>query len=505
MALLLGLDVGTGGVRAGVFDLASRRMLAEREAPFATTHPQPGWAEQSPLDWWRAAGEATRDLMRAIGRPELAGLCVATTASTVVACRQDGTPLRPALLWMDCRAARQADRTATSTHPVLAYAGGSDAAEWLVPKAMWLKQEEPESYRQADIVCECLDYMNFMLTGRWVASRMNATCKWNYDSVARCFHAELYDELGISELPAKLPGEIVPVGGPVAEISEQARDHLGLSNRPMLAQGGIDAHIGMVSAGTMAPGEMLLIGGTSVVQLFQLAAQQDVTGFWGPYPHALVDDHWLVEAGQVSAGSVLSWCSKDVFGLGQDALADLWQAASRFEVGGTGLLTLDFFMGNRTPYRDPHLRGAVLGLTLGHDRAALYRSAVEGVALGSANVLRHMQELGIPCRRVVCAGGIAKNRLWLQATVDAMGLPVQLAAEANLSILGAVGCAAAGAGLAADLFAAADAVVPATTTIEPDPRAHQRYLELLEDYREAAQLLGPLARRLSARQSKALS
>ncbi|HWL66804.1 MAG TPA: FGGY-family carbohydrate kinase [Geminicoccus sp.] len=500
MALLLGLDFGTGGVRVGLFDLDERRMRAEREAPYATTYPHAGWAEQSPAEWWEAAGAATRGLLRELGQPEVAGICVATTASTVVACRKDGTPLRPALLWMDCRAAEQADRTAELDHPVLAYAGGSDAAEWLVPKAMWLNEHEPDTYRQAEIVCECLDWVNFMLSGRWVGSRMNATCKWNYDSVQRRFHSDLYAALGIPGLPEKLPAEIVPVGGTVGPISATAMAHLGLSNRPVLAQGGIDAHVGMVGANTIAPGEMLMIGGTSVVQLFQLGQEQDVSGFWGPYPHALVDDHWLVEAGQVSAGSVLSWFAKDMFRLDDAGLKELVREAAAMEVGSTGLLTLDYFMGNRTPYRDPHLRGTVLGLSLGHDRAALYRSAVEGVALGSANVLRRMNELGISCRRVVSAGGFAKNRLWLQATVDAIGMPVQLATDANLSILGAAACAATGAGLLPDLFAAADAVAPPTATIEPEPGAHARYAELLEDYLEATRLLAPLSRRLAARQ-----
>ncbi|WP_027134156.1 FGGY-family carbohydrate kinase [Geminicoccus roseus] len=500
MALLLGLDFGTGGVRAGLYDLAACRMLGEQEAAYATAYPQPGWAEQSPTDWWQAAGAATRALLRAAGRPEVAGICVATTASTVMACREDGTPLRPALLWMDCRAAEQADRTARSGHPVLAYAGGGDAAEWLVPKAMWLKEHEPDSYRQAGIICECLDYVNFLLAGRWVGSRMNATCKWNYDSVAARFHDDLFAELGIPELPDKLPREIVPVGGAIGRIQASAMEHLGLANRPVLAQGGIDAHIGMVGAATMAPGELLMIGGTSVVQLFQLAAGQAVPGFWGPYPHALVDDHWLVEAGQVSAGSILSWYANDMFGLDRQGMAELVEAASRIEVGGTGLLTLDFFMGNRTPYRDPHLRGTVLGLSLGHDRADLYRSAVEGVALGSANVLRRMGELGIDCRRIVSAGGFEKNRLWLQATVDAIGLPMELASGTNLSILGAAACAANGAGLTSDLFAASAAVMPATVTVEPDLTAHERYQALLEDYLEATRLLAPLSRRLAAAQ-----
>ncbi|MDQ0393286.1 FGGY-family carbohydrate kinase [Labrys monachus] len=500
MARLLGLDFGTGGIRVGVFDLDSRAMLGEREVQYPTRHPRPGWAEQSPQDWWTALGEATRGLMRDLGSPEIDGICAATTASTVVACRRDGTPLRPALLWMDCRAAEEAAATARSDHPVLAYAGGGDAAEWLVPKAMWLSRHEPSVYAEADIICECLDYINFKLTGLWVGSRMNATCKWNYDSVRRCFHEDLFAEFGVPGLAGKLPHDIKAVGAPIAPLSAAAAEHLGLANRPMLAQGGIDAHIGIVGAGTLRPGEHLMIGGTSVVQLFQLAAEAPVTGFWGPYPHALVDDYFLVEAGQVSAGSVLSWTSKDMFDLDRAGLTALWEEAEALPVGGTGLLTLDYFMGNRTPYRDPLLRGTILGLSLSHSRADLYRSAVEGVALGSANVLKRIKELGIPCNRIVSSGGYARNRLWLKATVDAIGLPMELLGGTNLTIVGAAASAAAGAGIFPDLFAAADAVTQPATIIEPDLRAHMRYGELLQDYLEATELLTPLLHRLAARQ-----
>ena len=500
MAALLGLDFGTGGVRVGVFDLDHGRVIDVEEAAYDTAYPHPGWAEQSPDAWWQAAGAATRALMRRLGDPKIAGLCVATTASTVVVCKRDGTSLRPALLWMDCRAAAEAERTARVEHPVLAYSGGQDAAEWLVPKAMWLAANEPDIYAEAGIICECLDYVNFRLTGRWVGSRMNATCKWNYDSVARRFHDDLYATLGIADLPRKIPNEILPVGGAIETVSPEAAAHLGLANRPLLVQGGIDAHIGIVGADTIAPGRLLMIGGTSVVQLFQLPGEANVQGFWGPYPHALIDDHWLVEAGQVSAGSILSWYARDMFGLDADGTRVLIAQAQALPVGRSGLVTLDYFMGNRTPYRDPLLRGAVLGLSLGHDRASLYRSAVEGVALASANVIRHMRELGIACERIVTAGGYAKNPLWLEATVDAIGLPVELLPEANLSIIGAAGTAAFGAGLVESLHAGARAVAQPTTHVEPDRTRHAQYMELLEEYLEATALLAPLSHRLAMRQ-----
>jgi len=500
MARLLGLDFGTGGIRVGLFDLDSQTMLCEREAFYPTEYPHQGWAEQSPEDWWHALGNATRELMRDLNSPHIDGICVATTASTVVLCKRDGKPLRPALLWMDCRAATEAAHTESSTHPVMAYSGGGDASEWLVPKSMWLKTHEPELYANADVICECLDYINFMLTGQWVASRMNATCKWNYDSVAKSFHDDLFLEFGVADLVKKLPTDVRPVGASIGPITDLAMAHLGLINKPIVAQGGIDAHIGMVGAGTLAPGDLLLISGTSSVQLFHLPAEMPVPGFWGPYPHALIDDHWLVEAGQVSTGSVLSWFSKQIFELEGENFEALLRRASTIPVGGSGLMTLDYFMGNRTPYRDPMLRGAIVGLTLGHDRASLYHSAIESVALGSANVIKRIREMGVTCNRIVSAGGHVKNPLWLKATVDAIGQPIEISENANLTIYGAVASAAVGAGLMKDLVDAGRAVAPKTRTAHPDSKAHAEYSELLEDYLKLTDTLASISHRLAMRQ-----
>ncbi len=497
MSLLLGLDFGTGGVRVGLFDPDKRSIIAMDEALYPTTHPHPGWAEQKPDDWWRALCWATRRTIEKAGYPDVAAVAAATTASTVVACRRDGRPLRPALLWMDCRASKEAARTARSSHPVLAHSGGGDAAEWLVPKAMWLAAHEPSIYAEAAIICECLDWINFQLSGDWVGSRMNATCKWNYDGGRSCFVAEIYDEFGVPGLVDRLPGWILPVGAPIGRVSQEAASQLGLRGRPVLAQGGIDAHIGILGADTIDPGKLLMIGGTSVVHLFHLAAERPVPGFWGPYPNALIDGLWMVEGGQVSAGSVLSWLSRKIFQLDEAGERDLIAASAAHPVGGTGLLMLDYFMGNRTPYRDPHLRGALMGLSLDHDRPAIYRSAVESVALASANVVAQAVSLGVPVDLVVSSGGFRKNELWLRATVDAIGLPVQLAAEENLTIVGTAAAAATALGLFSDLRVAAAAAAQPGRHVEPDLAAHGRYREALERYRETTAILSPTLHALS--------
>src|SRR5690606_29917445 len=130
--------LGTGGARAGVYDVERRKMFPLREAAYETRYPKPGWAEQDAEQWWSALLSAGAQAVAEAGTGEIAAVCVATTASSVVVCDRDGAPLRPALLWMDARATKEARDTARIDHPVMAYSGGEDASEWLVPKAMWL-------------------------------------------------------------------------------------------------------------------------------------------------------------------------------------------------------------------------------------------------------------------------------------------------------------------------------------------------------------------------------
>lgn len=501
MTKVLSIDLGTGGVRAGVFDLERRKMLSLREASYETRYPKPGWAEQDVEQWWRSLLSAGSQAVAEAGTREIAAVCVATTASSVVVCDREGVPLRPAILWMDARATKESRDTGRIDHPVMAYSGGEDASEWLVPKAMWLATNERAVYDRAAVICEALDFVNYRLTGEWAASRMNAACKWNYDSLNGTFVPDVYAALGVADLAHKLPRRVVPVGETVAMLRPDVAAALGITSRALVAQGGIDAHIGVLGAGTVAPGGMLLIGGTSNVHLTHLAKQGDVSGFWGPYPNALVDGLWLVEAGQVSTGSILNWLSHTIFGLDAAGHAALIAEAAGRIAEGSGLLTLDYWMGNRTPYRDANLRGAILGLSLGHGRADIYASAVDAIALGSANVVDVLEQRGVEIDRMVVAGGICKNPLWLQSTVDALGRSVRVAHEDNLSLVGTAVCSASALGLFPDLTAASDACAAPTRGLEPDASRQGWYSEAMSSYRETTQALRPLFHTLSAQQT----
>ncbi|WP_207481875.1 FGGY-family carbohydrate kinase [Arenibaculum pallidiluteum] len=501
---VLGLDLGTNGIRAGVFAIDSRRPAAIAEEAYPTSYPAPSRAEQNPADWWRALRAAVRRALADAGHPDVLAITAATFSSTVVVCDRAGGVLAPAILWMDARAAEEARLTGTVEHPVLADSGGSDASEWLVPKAMWIARHEPALWARSEVVCEALDYINFRLTGVWVGSLMNATCKWNYDGRARRFCPDLYALLGIADLLDRLPATIVEPGGVIGPVPDDVARELGIRGRPLVVQGGIDAHMGTFGANTIEPGSMLVIGGTSNVLLTQVPDDgSTIRGVWGPYPNALTPGLRMIEGGQVSAGSVLKWLTEEVFMLDDADRPALMHEVAAMAPDADGLLALDFFMGCRTPYRDPRLRGAFLGMTLSHGRAALYRAALTAICLGTANVIVDLEEQGVPIDRLVLAGGIMRNPIWLRATVDAIGKPVDVALADNLTLVGAAAAAAAGVGLHDGMRSASAAWRVPVRRMTPDPEQHGRYRRLLADYRAAAEQLAPLLHALADRADRA--
>ena len=182
---LIGVDGGTESIRTGVFDITGYP-LAYASMNYQTNFPYPGWAEQDPRDWWKALSVSVRKAIQESGvtAEQVAAMTVDTTCCSVVALDDSGDPLRPALIWMDVRSANQAEQVAACEDPALqvnSNGKGPVSAEWMIPKALWLKQNEPEIFEKAVTICEYQDYLNFHLTGRLVSSINNVSTRWHFD------------------------------------------------------------------------------------------------------------------------------------------------------------------------------------------------------------------------------------------------------------------------------------------------------------------------------------
>ena len=280
--IVIGVDGGTESVRAGCFDAVTGRRLSCAACSYPTRHPQPGQAEQDPHDWWQTLGQAVRQAVSEVmelsslslsdgeAPYEFCGLCIDTTCCSVVALDTDMEPLRPCLLWMDQRAALQTRKVqATHDRALRVHNGGPVSAEWMVSKALWLRDEEPHIWERARFICEYQDYINYKLTGHLVASACNAATRWHWDGEAAACDSNLlgrsgrptslYEALGVPELADKLPQQCLAMGQPIGNgLTEAAAQHLQLPvNLPVL-QGGPDAFVGMIGLGCVNPGQWCL-------------------------------------------------------------------------------------------------------------------------------------------------------------------------------------------------------------------------------------------------------
>lgn len=479
---LLGVDGGTESLRAGIFDLDGA-LLASASTAYETRFPHPGWAEQDPRDWWQALGDSVRAVVAQSGlRPEqIAAMAVDTTCCSVVALDAQGEPLRPCLIWMDMRSATQTEQVVATADEALRVNGGGRgpvSAEWMVPKALWIADNEPEIFDRAAVVCEFQDYINYHLTGRWVASITNASARWHFNQGG--VPESLLESLDLGALAQKWPAEVLDLGAVVGGLTDRAAQHLGLARDLPVIQGGADAFIGMIGLGVVQPGSLAFITGSSHLQLGISDTPFHAAGIWGTYGDALLPGLHVVEGGQTSTGSVINWL-KNLYGVSD--YEALNREASGLPPGSEGVIVQEHFQGNRTPHTDPHSRGAIHGLTLKHGRAHLFRAAIEGVAFGSELILETMRASGFAPERIVVAGGATLSDLWLQVHADVSNLPLTLTAVADAPLLGCAILASVGCGLNPDVQTAVDHMVKVARVIEPDPAAHAAYQPFYETYK----------------------
>ena len=491
---LMGIDFGTGGVRVGLFDRQGSPAVFHA-VELTTRHPRPGRAEQDPGEWWSALAQATRGALSESGVPaaEIAGISVDATASTVVATDADGRHLRPAIMWMDVRAADQAQRVQETGDPALKYNGfGAVSAELGLPKALWLKEHEPEVWKDAARVTECADWAIQRLTGEATTSVNTASGKWYYDRDAGGFPASLYEAVEAEDLLGKIPQRVLDLGAAVGELTGEAAGELGLAPGTPVAEGGIDAHVGALGLGVVSPGMLALITGSSHVIIGQAADPIHDPGFWGAYTDAIIPGQYTVEAGQVSTGSVVAWFKNNLAGGavaeaargGADPYVVLNELAAEVPVGSEGLVVLDYFQGNRSPYTDPHARGLISGLSLRHGPGHLFRAILEGICFGTELIFATLRRHDFELRSIVAAGGATRSELWMQLHADVSNVPISITREPEGPALGAAMLAAVGAGIYPDLATAAAEMVHVERTIEPDQGRHQQYAFFMDRYTE---------------------
>src|SRR6476659_7723376 len=443
-AVAVGLDVGTTGVKALAVS-ADGTVVARAESHYGLSQPRAGWSEQAPEDWW-AGSEAA---IAALGRHEVAGIGLSGQMHGLVALDEQERVLRPAILWNDQRTGAEcAEIEETVGFARLVELTGNRALPgFTAPKLVWVRKHEPEVWAAARHVLLPKDYVRLRLTGERAIDAAEASGTLLFDVAGRSWSEEVCAAL-------EIPMEWLP----------EAHESTAIG-------GAGDQQAGALGVGVVGPGPVSVVLGTSGVVFAALDGfRADPEARVHVFCHA-VPDTWEAMGVMLSAAGSLKWL-RDVVGGTFDELvgeAERWPAATE------GLTFLPYLQGERTPHADPNARGSFTGLSLRHDRGALVRAVLEGVAYGLRDSLELLRELGVEPTVGRVSGGGARSELWLKIAASVLGIPLERTAVEEGAAYGAALLGGVAAGTFADAREAVAACVRVRDAVEPDPEWSRVY------------------------------
>ena len=454
MTALLGIDVGTTGVKTIAIS-PEGEVLARAEQGYALSTPRPGWSEQDPEDWWRAA-QTTLEMIAAAGIRDVRGIGLSGQMHGLVCLDSSDTVLRPAMLWNDQRTdAECAEIEARiGLERLIQLTGNRALTGFTAPKLLWLQRHEPDVYSRIAHILLPKDYVRLRLTGEHVIDVSDASGTLLFDVGHRRWSEEV---TGALEVPASW----LPRALESPEVSGKTAEGL-----PVAAGAG-DQAAGALGVGVDRPGPLSVVLGTSGVVFaalpgFAAEPQARVHVFCHAVPGA-----WHAMGVMLSAAGSLQWF-RDTAAAGVP-FTELDGQAATWAPGSEGLVFLPYLAGERTPHADPDARAAFVGLSLRHDRGAMVRAVMEGVAYALRDSLSLLTDLGVQAERGRASGGGARSRLWLRIVASTLGLPLELTAVEEGSAYGAALLGGVAGGVFADVHQAVEACVRVREVIEPDP------------------------------------
>ena len=486
--LYLGIDVGTGSARAGLFD-AHGKMLAAATREIRIWRPQADFVEQSSEDIWRAVCSAVKQALADAGADagQVRGVGFDATCSLVLLDAEDkpvtvsptGSDEQNIIVWMDHRAMDQTRRINATGHEVLRYVGGGVSPEMQSPKLLWLKENLPQSWRRAGRFFDLPDFLVYQATHRDVRSLCSTVCKWTYlghrqgaEDGAPGWDASFFRQVGLGDLVdegyRRIGTRVRPMGEAVGEgLAPDAAGQMGLAPGTAVGISIIDAHAGGLGVlGAAVGGEapsmetmetrLALIGGTSSCHMAVSREARFVPGVWGPYYSAMVPGMWLSEGGQSATGALIDHVilsharaaelqaegrarGLSIYEMLNERLDKLARTAAFPAELTRELHMLPYFHGNRSPRADATLRGMISGLTLGDtvdDLALLYLATIQAVAHGTRHIIETLNQNGYRIEVVFACGGGTRNPVLLREHTDITGCRFVLPREPEAVLLG---------------------------------------------------------------------
>ena len=488
---LAGIDIGTMGAKAIIFDLAGTP-LASAYTEYPCTYPRPNWVEQDANLLVEATMRSAREAIAKSGvaPAEIASVSISAQRCCGIFLDATGQMLRPMISWQDNRTPAEVKEIAAGIDEKEYYriTGFPNSTTWLLSKMMWVRKNEPAVWEKTRRVVQMHDYfLKALGVDDFCVDLNDAGFFGCYDTVQFRWDETLLRTFGI-------PRELLPVpsaSGTIAgRVSAAAAAHSGFAPGTPIAVGAGDQSAGSLGAGVVRPGHLSISMGTAgAVTAFLPSAFRDPNGRMMVTNHT-VKGRWLLEGYQAAAASVYRWF-RDELGLvekaaaaqsGRDAFDLINELAASVPAGSRGLVFLPYFASAATPRYNSNARGVLAGLTFAHDRSCLARAFMEGITLDMMDMIQAMRKAGVEVQQVRILGGPTRSVLWNQIQADIYGTGVQTLKVPDATVLGAAILGGVGAGVFNSIEEGADRMVKVDRTYEPQKKNVAVYAELYATY-----------------------
>ncbi len=516
----IGIDVGTGSARAGVFDLQGR-MVGQASREITMYRPKADFVEQSSDNIWQSICNAVRDAVNQanINPIQVKGIGFDATCSLVVL-DKEGNPLtispsgrneQNIIVWMDHRAITQAERINATKHPVLEFVGGVISPEMQTPKLLWLKQHMPTTWNNIGYLFDLPDFLTWRATQDETRSLCSTVCKWTYLGHEGRWDPSYFELIGLDDLmkndAAKIGSDVKTMGMPLGHgLTPRAASEMGLIPGTAVSVSIIDAHAGTLGilGATGVSGEnadfdrrVALIGGTSTAHMAMSRQARFIGGIWGPYYSAILPEYWLNEGGQSATGALIDHiiqshpCYTDLLAQAKAKGETIYEALNQIlrnmasEPEDIAYLTKDihmlpYFHGNRSPRANPTLTGTITGLKLSRtpeDMALQYLATIQALALGTRHIIETMNQSGYRIDTIMASGGGTKNPVFVQEHANATGCAMLLPEESEAMLLGSAMMGTVAAGVFDSLPEAMAAMSRIGKTVTPQANKIKAYYD----------------------------
>jgi len=497
---LLGIDSGTSACKVVLFTLEGD-VVARASVEHRIYHPQTDWAEQDPEEWWRAAAQAIKSLLKRSGvkSEDILGLSVDSQREAVVALDKKGNTLCRSIIWLDRRAIPQQleIEKQISKEKILEITGLPSDYIFSAPKILWMKENMPSVYKRVYKFLSAKDYIVYKLTGEMITDYSMASRTMLLDLRRGEWSEEICEVIGISiDLLPEIKGSWEVVG----EVTREASELTGLSVGTIVAAGGGDRPCEALGSGAIEEGLVNIGTGTGSVFEVPLSKPKPDRGYRFDCCYHVVPGMYEYEGIINATGASLKWFL-ELFGgeevrkareLGVSPYAIVEREALKIEPGSEGLMYYPHLWGARLPKPNPKARGVFIGILHSHTRGHFLRAILEGVAYQYLGVLKVLEELGIKVNEVSMVGGEVRSDLWNRIKANVMGIRIKIpkvieAASLGSAILAGLACRAY-----SSVRKAVERVVKIHKVYEPDLKLHRKYLMLYEKYKKAYELLEEL-------------